>query len=169
MEHDALVSRRKYLATNFRPDREYVDGHLVERNVAEREHGIIHSRLAGRLQALRDCGLAVAEERRLQVSHSRYRVPDVCLVEGRLPDEQVFTTPPRVCIEVVSRDDTMTEMQERIDDYLAFGVPSVWLVDPRRRCVSVYTAEGSRDSKEGLLPSGIPNLDIPLADIFAPM
>ena len=163
----ALISRRKYLSTTFRPDREYIDGRLLERNVAERDHGVVHTRLADCLRSLGGSfGGEVAEDQRLQVSDSRYRVPDVCVVAGKLPDDQVLTNPPMICAEVLSKDDRMTDMQERIDDYLEFGVQSVWLVDPRRRAVSVYTKEGSRASRSGCVPAGTPNVQVPLSEIF---
>ena len=47
--------------------------------------------------------------------------------------EQVFRTPPLLCVEVLSKDDTMSSMQERIRDYIEMGVPNVWLIDPRTR------------------------------------
>lgn len=30
-----------------------------------------------------------------------------------------------ICIEVLSKDDTLRGMQERIDDYLIFGAPNI--------------------------------------------
>jgi Uma2 family endonuclease len=68
---------------------------------------------------------------RVHVKATRFRVPDVCVVLGQEPDEQVFTEPPFLCVEILSKDDTMTGMQERIDDYLKFGVRYVWVLDPR--------------------------------------
>jgi|SRR4051812_28503576 hypothetical protein len=38
-----LVSLDEYLDTACSPDREYVDGAIVERNVGERAHGIVQS------------------------------------------------------------------------------------------------------------------------------
>ena len=32
---------------------------------------------------------------------------------------------------LASPDDRATDMQEKIDDYLAFGIPYVWVVNPR--------------------------------------
>jgi Uma2 family endonuclease len=170
MKNQTLLSRRKYLTTAFRPDREYIDGRLIERNVAEHEHAVIQAQLAACLRASCDEGrVDVAQEHRLEVSLSRYRVPDLCLMPKPLAGEPVFTQPPVLCIEVLSKDDRMTDMQERIEDYLEFGVASIWLVDPRRRAVSVYTREGSRDAKQGVVRAADTNLELPLRDIFAPL
>ena len=37
---------KEYLRTTYHPDREYVDGHLVERNVGERDRSLSPSLLA---------------------------------------------------------------------------------------------------------------------------
>jgi hypothetical protein len=38
MERSTLISVEEYLNTSYRPDREYIDGALLERNVGERAH-----------------------------------------------------------------------------------------------------------------------------------
>ena len=37
----ALVPVEEYLRSNYDPDREYVDGQIVERNLGEKTHGRI--------------------------------------------------------------------------------------------------------------------------------
>lgn len=68
-----------------------------------------------------------------QVSSTRFRVPDVCVVSREQELEPVFTRPPLLCIEVLSRDDMLRSMQDRVDDYRAFGVPNIWVLDPVKR------------------------------------
>ncbi len=51
----------------------------------------------------------------------------------RNPGEQVLRQPPLIWIEILSPEDSMSSMQERIDDYVAFGIANVWIFDPRRR------------------------------------
>ena len=53
-----------------------------------------------------------------------------------------MTSPPFVCIEILSKDDTMQYMQEKIDDYLHFGVPYVWIVNPLNKKAYVVTRAG---------------------------
>ena len=60
----------------------------------------------------------------------------------------------------------MSEMQERIDDYLSFGVPYVWLLNPRTRRAYVYTTGEMREVKNGILRTGIPEIAVPLAELF---
>ncbi len=39
-------------------------------------------------------------------------------------------TPPLVVVEVLSLDDRLTAVREKLEEYRAWGVPHVWLVDP---------------------------------------
>ena len=103
-------------------------------------------------------------ERRVQVKPTRFRIPDICVVAGAEPEEQIFTTPPLVCIEILYRDDRWSLVQERIDDYLAFGVRHVWVIDPRSRKAYEFTSEGMHEVKELRTPE--PQISIPLPALF---
>jgi Uma2 family endonuclease len=74
-------------------------------------------------------------------------------------------TPPLLCIEILSWDDRMIEMQERVDDYLAMGVVMVWLVDPRRRKGFVVSALGQHPVEELTVPETA--IRISLNKVFA--
>jgi Uma2 family endonuclease len=95
----------------------------------------------------------------------RFRVPDVCVVSGSEPQEQVFTSPLFLCIEILSKDDRMTEMQERIHDHLSFGVRYVWIPDPRTRQAYVHTSASSHEVKDALRTES-PDIVVPLAELF---
>ena len=56
-------------------------------------------------------------------------------------------------------------MQDRIDDYLAFGVKYVWLIDPRTRRAFSHTAEGVFEVRDGILQTSNPDIIINLAEI----
>ncbi|MGH7214797.1 MAG: Uma2 family endonuclease [Tepidisphaeraceae bacterium] len=45
---------------------------------------------------------------------------------------------PDLAVEVVSPDDTMAEVEEKVDDYLNAGARLVWVVNPRRRTITVH-------------------------------
>jgi Uma2 family endonuclease len=98
------------------------------------------------------------------VKPARFRIPDICVVAGAEPEEQIFTTPPLVCIEILSKDDRWSQVQERIDDYLAFGVRHVWVIDPRSRKAYEFTSEGMHEVKE--LRTQEPAISIPLPALF---
>ena len=115
----ALMSMNDYLSSTFRPDCEYVDGVIVERNLGEKDHSTLQMAISAALfNRQKELGMHVFPEQRVQVKARRFRVPDVCVVVGQEPQEQIFTLPPFLCIEILSKDDRMSEMQERIDDYL---------------------------------------------------
>lgn len=117
----------------YRPDRDYLEGELVERCVGEWDHSRLQALLLGQLLQYEDAlGFLTVPEQRVQVKAARFRVPDLCVVR-RNPSEQVLGQPPLICIEILSPEDSMSSMQERIDDYVAFGITNVWIFDPRRR------------------------------------
>src|SRR5258708_27622240 len=93
------IPLKDYLALNFRPDREYVDGEIRERNVGKYEHARVQALLAAWFgKCEKEWGIAGAIAPRLQVSPSRIRVPDlVVLTAGPQPD--VLTAPPLLVIE----------------------------------------------------------------------
>jgi Uma2 family endonuclease len=165
MATGTLISVSDYLTTSYSPDCDYVDGLVVERNMGEKDHSRLQGLLVGYLVSRRkEWGIHVFPEQRMQVKPTRFRVPDICVVAGVEPEEQIMTTPPLVCIEILSRDDRMSEMQERIDDYLAFGVRHVWVIDPRSRKAYDFTLGGMHEVKE--LRTEEPEISIPLQALF---
>jgi Uma2 family endonuclease len=44
---------------------------------------------------------------------------------------RILRKPPFICMEIVPTEDRLSRIQTRINDYFAFGVPYVWIVDPR--------------------------------------
>ena len=70
---------------------------------------------------------------RVQVSSTRFRIPDICVLVGDFPTEQIFRTPPFLAIEVLSKKDRKRDVLEKVEDYLRFGVPYVWVINPRTR------------------------------------
>lgn len=166
-----MLSVEEYLTTSYRPDCDYVDGELVERNVGENDHSYIQKALLLFLSARESqLGIYVVQEQRVQVAATRFRVPDTCVMRGSRPTEPIFTSPPLLCIEILSPEDRMSRMQERIDDYLRFRVVSVWVIDPKARRAWVHTAEGIAEVKDGILRSlkrkGTPEIVVPLDQLF---
>ena len=128
-----FLSVEEYLGTSYRPDREYVDGALVRRNLGTQDHSRFQMGLSAFLYNRRDeYGIHVFPEQRVQVKPTRFRVPDVCAVAGEEPNEQILTRPLFLCNEILSKDDRMTETQERIDDYLCFGSRTYGCSTPER-------------------------------------
>lgn len=91
---DALVSVEEYLHTAYRPDCDYVDGELVDRNVGEKNHADAQGDIFVYLHLRRaQWNIYPVLEVRVQVSPTRYRVPDICVFVRPEPREQIFTRP----------------------------------------------------------------------------
>ena len=167
MSSRTLVSVEEYLHTTYDPDCDYVDGELEERNVGELDHSDLQGRIyAYFLNRSRALKIHAFFELRTQVSPTRFRIPDVCVVAGPKPTEQILTHPPLIAIEILSKDDRMSAMQEKIADYLKFGVRYVWVIDPATRRAWEYSKDGARESKDGILRTDNPAIELPLPEIF---
>jgi len=150
MATSALISVREYLATTYRPDRDYVDGEAQERNLGERDHGDIQLAVAMMLNSMRyEWQIHVVPELRVQVSAERFRVPDICVLSADAPREQVVRQAPLLCIEILSPEDTLSRMRDRIHDFIGMGVRQVWLLDPKTRTAIVCDGVTMREQVEG--------------------
>ncbi|WP_180539724.1 Uma2 family endonuclease [Nevskia soli] len=155
-----------YLKTSYRPDREYIDGELLERNVGEWEHSDLQTAIAAYLRQRRnELGIQVVVEQRVQVKPTRFRIPDVTVLVGPRPAGGIVTDPPFLCIEILSPEDRIREMRERVDDYLNFGVRYVWVIDPVIRRASIYSGQGVREVHDGVFSTESPNIVVRLADL----
>ena len=158
------VTIQEYLSTSYRPDCDYVDGEVQEQNVGTFDHG----RLQGAIFAYfynrrKEWGIRVVPEQRVQVSPTRFRVPDVCVIVGE-PTGQIFREPPFICIEILSPDDRVSRTNERMADYLRFGVPYVWLMDPQTQKAWRCTTGAMVEVPE--LRTENPTMVVPLAELF---
>jgi Uma2 family endonuclease len=168
MPSSTTVTLHGYLKVLFKPDCEYVDGMLVERNLGDDFHSGMQAALLGYLGSRQKMwNIRVRSSQRMQVSSTRIRVPDVSVVLQPARTEPIISSPPFICIEVLSEADTIEEMQQRIDDYVAFGVQNIWLLSPRLRRAFVHTGDGRREVKDGILRTLDPEISLPLAEIFA--
>jgi Uma2 family endonuclease len=141
-----------------------VDGVLEDRNAGEKDHSKIQLRLAKLLDA--PGKLSVFIETRVQISPTRFRVPDICACLEE-PDEQIFTRPPFLCVEILSPEDRMSRMDRKIRDYLDFGVRYVWVIDPANRAATIYTPHQATLVRDETLRTSAPEILISLADLFA--
>jgi hypothetical protein len=74
-----LVPLEEYLNTSYSPDREYVDGIVVERNVGDRPHSMVQKNVTIDLQTRHPAIYVWPEQRIRTVVDRRSRVPDVCV------------------------------------------------------------------------------------------
>ena len=162
-----LVSVDEYLHNTYHPDCDYVDGVIVERNVGEKPHAKAQrAALLYFFDRERQWNVFALQEWRVQVSPTRYRVPDVCVVLGPEPEGDILTQPPFLCIEVQSPEDRISRIQQKIDDYLHFGVRFVWLIDPFERRAWIYTKDEIREVRDGMLRTSDPEFTAPLIELL---
>jgi Uma2 family endonuclease len=158
------ISLQQYLETSYRPDREYVDGELRERQVGKYEHARIQALLtAWFVNHERDWHIAAVTEQRMQVRQDRIRIPDVAiLLPG--PHPEILVDPPLLVVEILSPDDTYSDTQERAHDYRNMGVETVWIIDPKTRSGRMCTGAQWTESNR-LVVAGTP-LCVELDEIY---
>jgi Uma2 family endonuclease len=71
------------------------------------------------------------------------RAPDIAFIsKARLEREGIpprfADFPPDLAVEVLSPDDMASEIARKVEEYLAAGVPLVWVADPATRNITVY-------------------------------
>jgi Uma2 family endonuclease len=79
------------------------------------------------------------------------RIPDIAFYRGTRMADYKAQTPdygkkpraivPDFVIEIISPNDTLSDVDEKVDAYLADGVRLIWLVDPQRRKITIYTPD----------------------------
>jgi Uma2 family endonuclease len=160
------ISVQEYLTTDYSPDVEYVDGRLVDRNIGESSHGRMHAILACYLFTRRSqYGIHVYMSMRVKLSSRHFRVADICVVAGPEPQEQIFTSPPFLWIEILSTEDRMSDMLSKIADLLGFGVRYIWVVDPETTRAWIYTRDGISEAREGVLRTENPDIAVPMSEL----
>ena len=163
----ATVSVREYLSTSYRPDCDYVDGRIEVRNVGEFEHGYLQALLAqfflnnGKLW-----GVRTATDVRIQVKPASFRVPDVLVLRLDAAKERILTHPPLLVIEILSPEDRLGRFQDRIDDYLEFGIENIWIIDPERRVARLATRGGLHVIEDGILTVPATPIRLVLSELF---
>ena len=165
-------------------DYELVDGRLVERHMGM-ESSEIAARLVGLLiMFLRDHRLgrvfgADASYQCFPDAPQKVRKPDVSFVRaGRFPGDRApkghGKIPPDLAVEVVSPGDFSDEVEEKVVEYLAAGVPLVWVVHPTTRTVRVHRPASSPRGVVSQLGEGdaldgedvLPGFSCPVKSLF---
>ena len=128
-----LISVEEYLATAYRPDCDYVDGEVLERNMGETPHSRLQKYFLKYFDAHEDeWNIEALPEERVQISATRFRIPDVMVAAPSDIGDRIIQTPPLLCIEILSSGDRIAKIEERLADYARMGVKSMWVIDPWR-------------------------------------
>jgi Uma2 family endonuclease len=165
---ERFVPVEEYLGTSYRPDCDYVDGRIEERNLGEYEHSRVQhmlDRIFGNHE--REWAVLTAPECRLQVGVNRFRVPDVMVLRRGQKVSRIVVEAPLLCIEVLSPEDTWAKMRARLNDYLAMGVKHVWCFDPEAREARRYTADGFEVVREAELTVAGTEIRVSVGEVFS--
>jgi Uma2 family endonuclease len=158
---------------------ELVDGIMVEKPMGLKE-SCLAIFLASALKEFvtpRKWGTVAGEAGMMRLAPGLVRIPDVCYIswdrlpERRLPDEPLPDLSPNLAVEVLSPSNTKEEMNRKLLDYFTTGCQLVWLVDPQKRTVAVYTAPDQITVllEDQTLDGGhvLPGFSLPLRKLFA--
>src|SRR5207253_1015488 len=101
------------------------------------------------------------------------RAPDAAFVRADrvVRMKEYFPGAPDLAVEVISPNDTYTEVDAKVREYLRAGAQMVIVVNPRNETAAVHTATGSTHlSIDDTLDGGdvVPGWRLPLRDIFEP-
>jgi Uma2 family endonuclease len=154
---------------------ELIDGELFEK-VPTEQHGMIVAlivRLLLNFILAHDIkGRVVTEARhRIPGDNRNARMPDVSYRAGTAPlvTKGSIAAMPDLAVEVRSPDDSLRDMRAKARYYLANGSKLVWLVEPQRRFVEVYSLADETILFEGDVLDGgdvLPGFSVPVTELF---
>lgn len=132
---------------------ELLRGELITMTPAGGRHGAINGlitlRLGEYVHAHRS-GVVLTEDTafRLSSDPDTVRCPDVSFIgRDRIPSGGVavgfIDGAPDLAVEVLSPADTVYEVEQKVEEYLAAGTRAVWVVNPKLRRVTVHTADAA--------------------------
>jgi Uma2 family endonuclease len=136
------ISEEQYLRSTFEPDAEYVDGEIRTRPAGTYSHADWQQAIATWfLQHAKEWNIRSVPALRVRIRPGKYRVPDAVVLDRANPIEEVVTLAPLAVFEVLSPDDTVQELDEKLADYAAMGIPRIWVVDPKTGVFKNYLDE----------------------------
>ncbi len=159
-----LVSVEEYLRTSYKPACEYRDGVLHPKPMPTWKHGVIQGQLWSLIRSAAK-GFTVSSEASVRINPQTYLIPDLA-VQRRTEFEGPYPTKPiHLCVEIMSPEDRLVKVLEKCNEYLEWGVPTTWIIDPENRRAWQFEAWPPEEIKSGgQLKAG--EIAIPVDDIF---
>jgi Uma2 family endonuclease len=159
---------------------ELVKGELRVMPPSGGEHGMLAANICGPVVSYvrtHRLGVVVGAETGFLLAQDpdTVRAPDLGFIrQERIPATGIprgfWPGAPDLAVEVISPGDTYTEVQEKVEEWLAAGCRLVWVINPRRRTVTVYRSLTDiailtqADVLDGY--AVLPGFRCPVADIF---
>jgi len=151
---------------------ELVRGELKQMSPSGARHGLVAARIIASLgNATRGRGAVYASEAGFRIGRNpdTVRAPDAAFViASRVVDTPgYFEGAPDIAFEVVSPNDSYSDVEEKTKTWLQAGARAVVIVDPRTRTVRVHRPDGTTSASEAItLPDLLPGWHLPLAELF---
>lgn len=126
------ISEEQYLHSTFEPDAEYVDGEIRMRPMGTYSHADWQQAIQRWFAAhAKEWNIRSVSEQRVNTTPGHHRVPDVAVLDRANPKEEIISAAPLAVFEVLSPDDRVQELYEKLDEYTAMGIPQIWVADPK--------------------------------------
>ena len=124
---------------------EVIKGRLKELAPAGGEHGYLEAEVAFKLKEV-EHGYVLVGEVGIVISRNplTVRAADIVYVsKDRLKSvpKGMLEVPPDLVVEIISPSNTFEEVEEKVADYLNFGVGRVLLIDPNAKKVTLINEE----------------------------
>jgi Uma2 family endonuclease len=126
---------------------ELVRGRLVEMAPASWKHGQVSVRAAmimGRFVDEHQLGVVVAAETGFILARDPdvVRAPDAAYIStarvAEADEKGFFKGPPDLAVEILSPNDKVFDVDEKIADYLNAGCRAVWIINPKLKTVTLH-------------------------------
>lgn len=157
---------------------ELIEGELIPLSPSGEQHGTIVATLTvllGHFILTHKLGRSYGAETGFVVSTNpdTVRAPDFAFIRSKrlegLPGTGYRHGSPDLAAEVISPGDSYSGMTEKALLWLGAGTREVWLLDPRKRTVSVYLSKEQirvLTEEDSLSSDLFPGWELPVGDLF---